>query len=136
MNPMNNFVGVGRITRDFEIQTSASGTSYGKNTLAINRNRKNGNGEYEADFIPFAVFGKTAEFAEKYFKKGDPIAICGELQSSQYTDKDGNKRTGYEIIAGNIGFVPASKKSENTDSAVSENPFSNKSEPVDEELPF
>ena len=59
--------------------------------LAVNRDIKGQDG-VDADFFDITAFGKTAEFAEKYFQKGRQIAVIGRLQNRQYTDKDGNKR--------------------------------------------
>ena len=72
--------------------------------LAVNRDIKGQDG-VDADFFDITAFGKTAEFAEKYFQKGRQIAVIGRLQNRQYTDKDGNKRIQTSIIADHLYFA-------------------------------
>lgn len=97
---MNHFCGIGRLTRDPEIRVSQSDdkqTYYGSYSIAIQRSRKNKDGEYESDFFECSVVGKTAEFAEKYLRKGMKVGITGELKQDRWTDKDGNSRSTVKI---------------------------------------
>ena len=89
---MNKVILMGRLTRDPEINYSQNGnnTCIAKYTLAVDRRFKQDGGQ-EADFISCAVFGKGAEFAEKYLHKGTKIAITGRLETGSYTNKDGVK---------------------------------------------
>jgi len=68
-----------------------------KYTLAVKRMSK-GNGEVEADFVRCVAFGKSAEFAEKYFKKGQLIAIAGRLQVRSWEGEDGKRRWGTDVV--------------------------------------
>lgn len=79
--------------------------------LAVNRDIKGSDG-VDADFFDVTAFGKTAEFAEKYFAKGRQIAVVGRLQNRQYTDKDGNKRTQTSVIADHLYFADSKPQEE------------------------
>ena len=89
---MNKVVLVGRLTRDPEIRyaNNEKNTCTARFSLAINRKFKT-NGQYEADFPNCVAMGKAAEFVEKYFHKGDMIALDGHIQTGSYTNKDGNE---------------------------------------------
>lgn len=82
---MNKVVLIGRITRNPDIRTNENG-SIARYTLAVDRRKKE-----QADFIPCIVFGKGAEFAERYLFKGMKIAVVGHIQTGSYTNKDGVK---------------------------------------------
>ena len=86
---MNNFCGIGRLTRDPEIRVSQGGMKVARYTLAINRDYKR-EGEPESDFISCITFGNRAEFAEKYLQKGRQIGVVGRIQTGSY-EKDGRK---------------------------------------------
>lgn len=89
---MNSVILMGRLTRDPEIRYSTTGTgtqmAIARYTLAVNR-RFTREGEQKADFINCVAFGKSAEFAEKYFHKGLKIVIRGRIQTGSYTNRDG-----------------------------------------------
>lgn len=97
---MNKVILLGRCTRDPEVRYSqgAQGTAVARYTLAVNRSYKR-EGEPDADFINVVAFGNRGEFAGKYFKKGQMVAVVGELRISSYTDKDGNKRWNTDVVA-------------------------------------
>ena len=78
-------------------------------TLAVNRRMKK-NGEQEADFIPCVAFGKSGEFAEKYFRKGQLVAVTGRLQVRSW-DKDGERRYATEVIIEEQHFAESKKDS-------------------------
>lgn len=107
---MNNVVLMGRLTKDPEVRTSPNGNSVARYTLAVNRTYKR-EGEPEADFINIAAFGKAAEFAQRYFRKGQQVAVIGNLQTSTYTDKDGIKRYSFNIIAEKQFFADSKRDS-------------------------
>ena len=97
---MNKVVLMGRLTRSPEVRYSqgAEPLAVARYTLAVNRRmKKNGNGEQEADFIPCVAFGKSGEFADKYFRKGQMVAVTGRLQVRSW-DKDGERRYTTEVI--------------------------------------
>ena len=89
---MNKVILMGRLTRDPEVRYSAgeNATAVARYTLAVDRRFKR-DGESTADFIQCVAFGRSAEFAEKYFRQGIKIAITGRIQTGSYTNKDGMK---------------------------------------------
>ena len=107
---LNIVVIMGRLTADPELKTTNSGISVTSFSVAVDRNfAKDGN--RETDFINVVAWRFTAEFICKYFRKGQMIAINGSLQQRSYTDKDGNKRTVYEIVADNANFCGSKAES-------------------------
>ena len=97
---------MGRLTKDPEIRYSRSENSIavGRYTLAVSKRFKK-QGEPEADFIPCIVFGKNAEWSEKYLKKGMQISIVGRIQVRPWTDTDGNKRISTDIVVEETYFA-------------------------------
>lgn len=98
---MNSVQLVGRLTRDPEVRYSDGGSTVVRFTVAVDRRFKQG----EADFIPCVAFGKTAEFLEKYFRKGQKIGLTGRIQTGSYTNQEGNKIYTTDVIAENTEFV-------------------------------
>lgn len=96
---MNKVVLVGRLTRDPEVRYSQgdNATAVGRYTLAVDRRFKR-DGDATADFIPCVAFGRSAEFAEKYFRQGMRVSVSGRIQTGSYTNKDGNKVYTTEVI--------------------------------------
>ena len=101
---MNNVQLVGRFTRDPEIRYANSGTCIARFTLAVDRVFKSEGGP-DADFISCAAFGKTAEFIEKYFFKGQRIGLIGRIQTGNYTKEDGTKVYTTDVVAERVAFV-------------------------------
>lgn len=110
---INTVVLMGRLTADPELRTTTSGNSVTSFTVAVDRNYKQGE-ERQADFINVVAWKGTADFVSTYFKKGQMIAIEGRLETRNYEDKNGNKRTATEVIANNVSFCggKAEKKEE------------------------
>ena len=96
---MNKVVLMGRLTRDPEVRYSQGepATAVARYTLAVER-RFQREGAQTADFIPCVVFGKSAEFAEKYFRQGLRISVSGRIQTGSYTNKDGIKVYTTEVV--------------------------------------
>lgn len=97
---MNKVILMGRLAREPEVRYS-QGTeplAIARYTLAVNRRFKR-QGEPEADFINCVAFGKTGEFAEKYFKKGQMVSVVGRLQVRSWEDNEGKKRWSTDVIA-------------------------------------
>ena len=143
---MNKVQLVGRLTRDPEIRYSQgeNATATARFSVAVNRRFKNSDGNYDADFINCVAFGKSAEFVEKYFKKGMAIGLTGRIQTGSYTNKDGQKVYTTDVVVEETEFVE-SKGASNTDnsnasrptpSALNNSDFVNIPDGVDEELPF
>lgn len=97
----NSVVLSGRIVRDVEVQTVGDNLSKVSNVIATQRRGK----KDEADFIPFTVFGKSAENLEKFSGKGLRIEIVGRVSARPYEDKNGDKKTFFEIIAQEVNFI-------------------------------
>lgn len=96
---MNKVILMGRLTRDPEVRYSAGENSLAiaRYTLAVDRRFKR-DGEATADFISCVVFGKHAEFAEKYFRQGIRIVVSGRIQTGSYTNRDGVKVYTTEVV--------------------------------------
>lgn len=112
---MNKWIGMGRITKDIELQTGKTGTEYCKFTVAIDR-EKDKNGDKKTDFVDCTVWNKTAAFVQKYFKKGDGIIVLGRFESDKYTGKDGISRTNWSVNVREVYFPASKGKSEQTNS--------------------
>ena len=110
---MNKVILIGRITKDTETRVSQGDnpTYITRYTLAVDRRFKR-DGEPSADFINCVAFGKSAEFAEKYFFKGMKIAIVGRLQSGNYTNKEGQKVYTTDVVIEEQEFVESKQSSE------------------------
>lgn len=113
---MNKCTLVGRLTKDPEIRYSQgeNATATARFSVAVNRRFKNAEGNYDADFINCVAFGKTAEFLEKYFKKGMAIGLTGHIQTGSYTNKDGQKVYTTDVIVEETEFVESKNASDNT----------------------
>ena len=109
---LNKIILMGRLTRDPELRRTQSGTAVASFTLAVDRDYKPQDGERETDFIDIVAWRGTGEFVSKYFSKGRMAVVEGRLQIRDWTDKDGNKRRSYEVIADNVYFGDSKKVSE------------------------
>ena len=97
---LNKAILNGRLTKAPELKQTNSGKSVCGFTIAVDRNRD----REKTDFIPIVAWGKTAEFVNQWFGKGDLITIVGRIEVRNYDDKNGNKRTATEIIADEVLF--------------------------------
>lgn len=102
---------MGRMTYEPELRTTPSGVSVLRFQVACDRNYQKDSQNRQADFIDCVAWRQTAEFISRYFHKGSMIAVEGTIQTSNYTDKDGNKRKQIEVLANNVSFCGG--KSEN-----------------------
>lgn len=105
MSASNGVHIMGRITRDLELRHTQSGTAVCQFCVAVTRSFKDANGEYQSDFIDCVAWRNSAEFITKYFSKGALIALDGELQTRNYTDKYGNKRKATELFVSSAAFT-------------------------------
>ena len=103
---MNSFNCTGRITNDLELKTTQSGISVCSFTLAVKRPRV----KDETDFINFTAFRQTAEYLNTYARKGTLIEVSGVLTSRKWEDKNGNKRTSFEVIVDNASILESKKQ--------------------------
>lgn len=106
---MNKVILMGRLTRDPEVRYSQGSVSQESNaianfTLAVDR-RYRREGETEADFFNCVSFGKTAEFIERYFRKGNRILVSGRIQNDNYTNKNGEKVYSVKVMIDEAEFT-------------------------------
>ena len=105
---LNRIVVMGRCGKDPEIRMTQKGTAVASVTLAVDRDYSADQNK-ETDWIDVVAFGKTAEFVEKYFSKGQMAVVSGRLQIRNWDDKDGNKRRSAEILADHVYFGEGKK---------------------------
>lgn len=141
----NLVVLTGRLTADPELKTTQSGISVTSFSIAVDRRYRAGE-ERQTDFINVVAWRQSAEFVAKYFKKGNMIGIEGSIQTRKYTDKNGNNRTAFEVVANNVQFVES--KRDSAPSAVEDNApaasfsnagandFADLGDIADDDLPF
>ena len=121
---MNKVILIGRNTKAIELKQTASGVSVATFSIAVKRNFKNADGEYESDFFNCIAYRNTAELVSKYVGRGDLIAVDGKLQTRNYTDKSGRKVYVTEVIADNVEFLQNKKdKQEQTEERYDGDPF-------------
>jgi single-strand DNA-binding protein len=102
----NRAILIGRLCADPEMRTTPEGTNVTTIRLAVNR----AHNRDKADFIAVVAWRNTAEFICNYFKKGSAIGVEGVIQTREYTDKEGVKRTAFEVVADRAFFVESKKK--------------------------
>ena len=102
---LNKIIVMGRIVNDIELKKTQSGVEVCSFKVACDRDFKSADGNKECDFIPVVAWRNTASFIAKYFGKGRMVVVDGKLQSRQWTDKNNNKRTEWEIQAENVYFA-------------------------------
>jgi single-strand DNA-binding protein len=133
---------MGRLTKDPEIRSTADGKTIASYSLAVNRSFKR-EGDPDADFLNCVAFGKPAEFAEKYFKKGMQILVTGRIQTGSYTNKEGHKVYTTDIIIESQEFTERKQETpqkpteapQTTPEKVADG-WVNMPESLAEELPF
>lgn len=142
---LNVTVIMGRLVRDPELKHTPNDIAVTSFTLAVDRSYTKQGEEKQADFIDVVAWRNTAEFVCKYFQKGRMMAVNGSIQTRTYTDKDGNKRKAFEIVASDVNFADSKKSDDSTPKPTAPNidysePDSNGFQEVgglpDEDLPF
>ena len=143
---MNAAIILGRLTRDPVIKATQGGMTIARFTLAVNRLNKKGQNP-EADFINCVAFGRTAEFMERFGRKGTKFVAEGRIQTGSYTNKDGQRVYTTDVVVESVefaesksaasgsdgGFTPADRPSP---SQAAGDGFMNIPDGIDEELPF
>ena len=106
---LNKVVLAGRLTQEPELKQTPSGVSVVRVNLAVNRRRRNSDqgDQQQTDFITLVVWRQTAEFVSKYFRKGSAICVTGSIQTSTWTDQQGQKRYSTEVVVDDAMFVDA-----------------------------
>lgn len=144
---MNKVILMGRLTRDPEVRYSSgdNATAVARYSIAVDRRFKKPGDEQTADFINCVVFGKGAEFAEKYLHKGTKIVVTGRIQTGSYTNKDGVKVYTTDVVVEEQEFAESKSAAENNGFAASNaqpapsaapDGFMKIPDGIDEELPF
>lgn len=103
---INNVTLIGRLTATPELRQTTTGKTVVSFCIAVERRFDRST----SDFINIVAWNKTAEFVSKYFAKGDLIALTGSIQTRKYEDKDGNKRTVFEVLADDVSFCNTKKE--------------------------
>ena len=141
---MNKVILMGRLTRDPDIRYTQSNsaqeqTCIARYSLAVNR-RFNRDGEQKADFISCVAFGRQAEFAEKYLRKGTKIALAGRIQTGSYTNRDGQKVYTTDVVVEEQEFAESKTAGQiaqqNPAPMTREDGFMEIPDGLEEELPF
>lgn len=109
MASFNKVILIGNMTADPELKQTTSGESVTSFSIAVNRKYGKNN---ECDFITIVAWRERAEFVTRYFKKGTPILVCGQLQTRSWTDSQGNKRQNVEVVADEVSFVAPANQNE------------------------
>ncbi|MGN0538221.1 MAG: single-stranded DNA-binding protein [Candidatus Fimenecus sp.] len=108
---LNSVIIMGRLTADPELRTTPNGVSVTSFTVAVDRRFQRQGEEKQTDFISVVAWRQTADFVTRFFKKGQMIAVQGSLQVRNYEDKNGNKRTAYDVVADNVSFCGSKNES-------------------------
>lgn len=133
---MNKIEILGRLTKDVEVRyTQTNNKMVAHFTLAVNRRFTRQGEERQADFFNIVAYGKTAEFTDKYFKKGQQVVVIGRLQNRNWTDEQGQKHYITEIIAEEVYFAD-SKKDNTTNDVPDEEIFVPNFNDDGSDLPF
>ncbi len=143
---MNKVILMGRLVRDPEVRYSQgeNASAVARYTLAVDRRYNRNGAEAQADFIGCVAFGRSGEFAEKYFRKGTKVLVTGRIQTGSYTNKDGQKVYTTDVVVEEQEFAESKNSAgnqsytgeANTNSSVAGDGFMNIPDGIDEELPF
>ena len=145
---MNKVILMGRLTRDAEIRYSQgeSSTAIARFSLAVDRRFKRDGDEQTADFINCVAFGRTAEFMERFGRKGTKFVLEGRIQTGSYTNKDGQRVYTTDVVADSVEFAESKNASGGSEygsapsapapSGAAGDGFMNIPDGIDEELPF
>lgn len=133
---MNKVILMGRMAADPETRYTQNNTAMTRFKIAVNRQIKQ-EGQPTADFFQITAWGKTAEFVQKYFTKGQQVLVEGNLRNNSWTDKDGNKRYSDDIHAEKVYFADSKKSNDNSnDNKTYTEPAPYQFSENDEDLPF
>ena len=106
MASFNKVILVGNLTADPELKQTTSNVSVCRFTIAVNRRfAKAEQGQQNVDFINIVTWRQQADFVSRYFKKGNPILVCGQIQTRSWTDNNNQRRYATEVVADEVTFV-------------------------------
>jgi single-strand DNA-binding protein len=133
---------MGRLVADPQLRQTTTGKNVASFRVAVDRGRKDANGQNQADFFDIVAWDKSAEFVCRYFQKGSMIAVEGRLQSRNYQDKSGNNRNAVEVVVNNVSFAgnkePAQSQNVANRAVSAPVAANNEYEPIEDDgdLPF
>lgn len=130
---MNKVILSGNLCQEIELKQTNNGKSVVTNCIAVRRDYKSANGEYESDFINLVVWGAQAEYLSKYAHKGDRVELCGRWTVRKYTANDGNTRTVNECV---VESITAFSKPKENQSNYMPDAYKDFEEVSDHHLPF
>ena len=144
---MNKVILMGRLTRDPEVRYSQgeNAMAIARYTLAVDRRFNRNGDDQSADFIGCVAFGRSGEFAERYFRKGTKVLVTGRIQTGSYTNRDGVKVYTTDVVVEDQEFAESKNSTANEGGFVSNmspapsaagDGFMNIPDGIDEELPF
>ena len=125
MASFNKVILIGNMTADPELKQTQGGLSVCSFSIAVNRRFK-AEGQQDCDFINIVAWRQQAEFVTRYFKKGQSILICGQLQTRTWTDTQGQKRYATEVVADEVAFVASNQPTEAKNETPVFNPATDK----------
>ena len=112
---MNKIILIGNLTRYPESNTTSSGVNFTRFNVAVNRPFANSSGERVADYFDVICWRQLADRCAKYLYKGSKVGINGSVQRRQYEDRDGIKRTSFDVVADEVEFLTPKTMSPNRD---------------------
>ena len=119
MASFNKVILIGNMTADPELKQTTAGVSVCSFSIAVNRRfAKAQEAQQNVDFINIVTWRQQAEFVSRYFKKGNPILICGQIQTRSWSDNQGQKRYATEVVADEVSFVASAAQSQGSASPV------------------
>ena len=123
----NKVILVGNLTRDLELRYLQSGTAVGNTGLAVNRKFKTANGEQKDEilFIDITFFGRTAEIANQYLRKGSKVLVEGRLKLDSWEDQNGGKRSKHSVVVENMQMLGSRDDNQNAGGYNQNQPASN-----------
>ena len=135
---MNKIILIGNLTRDPESNTTPGGVNFTRFTIAVNRPFTNSSGERVADYFDVICWRMLADRCSKYLFKGSKVGIAGSVQRRQYEDRDGIKRTSFDVVADEVEFLtPKSNTTSGENDDAETNGSISEMQPVNgDDLPF
>lgn len=130
---VNKCIFMGRLTADPEFKLTPSGVAVCKFTIAVQRSYAPKDGERESDFFRCVVWRGSAEFVDKYFRKGDMIHVIGAMENNNYVDKDGIKRYDMQLKVEEVSFCGSKRSHQEAAPATDSYGFEDID---DDDLPF
>ncbi len=113
---LNKVILMGRLTANPELRQTPNGVSVATFSLAVERNYSPQGGQRATDFINIVAWRNTADFVSRYFAKGQLVAVEGSIQTRSYDDKNGNKRTAFEVVVDQAYFAESKRDTQRSDS--------------------